>query len=50
MYKVFVNKHSLFLSKIVGSISGNDRLLEVSNAYTTTAFHPSEWWGGYSHS
>ena len=35
-------------AKIIGSVSGDERMREVSDAYAMTAFHPSEWWGGYS--
>ena len=34
-------------AKILGSISRNKRLMEVSKAYAITAFHPRDWWGGY---
>lgn len=37
-------------AKILGSVFGNNRLMEVSNAYAITAFHPRDWWGGYSRS
>lgn len=33
---------------LLGALSRNKRLMDVSDAYSSTAFHPREWWSGYS--
>lgn len=38
----------LIAAKILGTISGNERVREIADAYAATAFHPRDWWGGYS--
>lgn len=35
-------------ARLVGSFSRNRRLGEIAEAYALTAFHPRDWWGGYS--
>jgi GT2 family glycosyltransferase len=37
-------------AKLIGSFSRNKRFREVSEAYSLTAFHPRDWWNGYSRS